>query len=846
MLSASAIKQVGRASAGAASATANASSSAHALMAAQSTAAAAQVLRTLASAGFDTPTTLPPNTITQTQTSNNATCPIANTSAGSSSVPFLAPSIFASSRPSSGRCPCGLYTLTTAPTNCTWAATARQQQQQLQHGAETAGLYGKGVSIQRKHVLLSSTGMSAARPAIRTFTSLASQLTSEETNDAAVEGQENDARTQLKETSTKNEDAPVQSSSSSSPSTSEPRNPPPVSLPPSLSSAHSSLLALEEYRTSVQAILRLSSGHASSASSAKQSLERTLSIVGVIPGSGAMMKLQVLRLQAFIAGWEGKHSEERRIRADIIRELERMFVAPSKRTGSSGGNSISPLKPSLKDADLLLLIQDLNAYALAAWKDGAKNDVRNVCETWIARFEDMLLSGSRPPSPTGQGQQHATSSPSQPTSHHASRSRPPEPPFSTGATAKRLLSGYLSLMQVLIASQAPSLIRAVNDTPEKEVRERLTQLIDNLAQYMTGRPHMAARSEWKLFQGELMLLPQHVMEWIDLRPLLPAAAWVEQPEVESSDEPKPSQQELIQWPVPADLLSRPLPPTSSPSPMPIRAVSYFNALTSLHPSSHELQRVALSETNLVRQWYSSRLEAHLVAAQMLLQERTSRDESLKLENNENEQPQSDATASSNSTSPNPSTLLSSCLQLIESRLSSDPSNPYLLRTLLLLGVDSHSRHMEPDGIESEGLLRNVLGKLEAMGPASTSSPSMSGCAAVLAADPTLFPLYVDAVLEYVYLLTQLSWNNRSRRSEARLVMFQRLLQPAQKNVAAHKALLEALPHARRLLDLSKVEWSALNSADDINDEMMRLATNTTSNPIATWMQMKLHLGHGCP
>lgn len=806
------------------------SSSAAAAAVSSSNGAAATALRALRSAGFDTP--LPPSvavavaaTTTATATATVAAtvhkeassvslgvtspspCPL-NALTGAS-VGSALPSLFASA----SRCPCGLYAASATPASCAWGAKKakapslpHQQQLQVQMQYAAAKTTRMGASASRM-----GSGSSAMQ--VRAFSTAAAAAGASATPGAGETG---------------GSSASTGTATATGPAPASPSDPPGVTLSPSFSAAHSGLWAIDEYRTAVQQLNR-SSTSAPQPAQARASLRRTLDIVAYIPNQ-PFFGLHVKNLLAHAAMKLGAHAEERALRAEVLREVERMWLA------ATSPRDAAAHKPPLKDADALVLHQALNAHVLASLRLHAYDDVRALCDTWLPRAETLLFGGAPPPHAGGAAPgapaagRHAHA--------HGHAFSPPSSSFATGAIHSKLLAEYLTLTQALLVSQLCASLSAQGGdaTVQAQRREAVQRRVGQLARHMASKPHLQASPEWRLFQGELLLLPQQVHQFVDLSALLPpppppAAA------VAASTTAKPASD------APAQPLS-----------MLERAVYYFQTQ---HP---ELARLPLGETNLRRQWYSPLVHALLLASEAMAD------------------PAASATAANAAAagSSGPSgvsserslSLLSQCLSYVETHISSDGGHTYLLRTLLALGVVSYVRLA--DAIQSEGLFRAVTARLEGLlAGAATSSSSGSGSAALQGgtADAQRLSLYVDALAEYVFLLSKLEWNKSSRAPEARALLHARLIVPAQRDPALRALLAQLLPDARRCIDIplgDAVALAALRSPADVGDAMLALplrpavpAPDTDSAsaggcgacprrvlPLPEWLVDKLQVGSG--
>jgi len=333
---------------------------------------------------------------------------------------------------------------------------------------------------------------------------------------------------------------------------------------------------------------------------------------------------------------------------------------------------------------------------------------------------------------------------------------------------------------------------------------------------MASRPHLQASGEWKLFQGELLLFPLQVHEFVDLAALLPPT---------SSPSPSSAQSPSSTSDAPAassSALSSATTAESSASAASIalaeRAVAYFDV------AHHELARLPLNESNVRRQWYSPLVYALLQA--------------------------SEAQSAGAGSSVSPSTqralaLLSQALRFVESSVSSDPSHPYLLRVLSSLAVLSHARLSDP--IQSEGLLRTVIQRMEA-------SLSGGGTQVQASADAQRFLALVDALSEQAALLARLEWNATSRAPEARAIWF-RIVAIIRRDKDA-KAMLqraEAQGDTKRALQLpldntdeDRNKLAALTVSDLLPDPAAALPLRT-SPPVPLlpeWLADKLRVGSG--
>jgi hypothetical protein len=513
-----------------------------------------------------------------------------------------------------------------------------------------------------------------------------------------------------------------------------PSAPPAVNLPGCLSSAHAALLAIDDYRGGVQA---LSKG---SLASARGLLLRTKDIVSYVPGQ-PWMGIFTRHLLACIASAEGRWKEEHRLRSETMKEVEKIWGKPT---------SASAVASDVLTAASMLA----SAHALACLRSDSRAELRAMIEAWLPRVEALLFG--RPPSPIAGIKQQ---------------------PFTTGATHLKLLAFYGALLQVGLHERAT---RSATPAAIEIKQPVFLRSIQQLSKSIAARPHLQSSQEWKLFQGELLLLPASLREVEGFAELLPTA-----PAADSS-----SSSHLH------------------------RAVRYFTA----HP---ELQRVSLSESHLIREWYSPFVQAAWMAAEEGLTA-------------------TPKAAGGGAPAPvdeqlTPSSLLHSTLAFIESTLSSSPSSPALLRTLLALAKLSAE---EGEAVQAEGLLRNVSGKADAaLGVSSTSSSDLRLSVGWMS-------LYLDSVVEHASLLTRLEWNKVSRLAEAKSVLLQRIYQPARRDASIH-ALMESLrPTTMRTFLLPKSRDELPRTTEEITDEMVRLEENRSEKRVPQWIQEKLHIGSG--
>src|SRR5690606_31521945 len=147
----------------------------------------------------------------------------------------------------------------------------------------------------------------------------------------------------------------------------------------------------------------------------------TLDIVAYIPGQ-PFFGVHVKNLLAYAAMKGGLYGEEKAIRGEVVKELDKMWSAAAQ-------------KSSLRDADTLLLSRALNSYALAALRLRAYGDVRTLCDTWMPRFETLLFGKGAAAAPASASS--TTQSPAVPAAPAPSRLSSPSSSagggFSTGA-----------------------------------------------------------------------------------------------------------------------------------------------------------------------------------------------------------------------------------------------------------------------------------------------------------------------------------------------------------------------------------------------------------------------------
>jgi hypothetical protein len=553
----------------------------------------------------------------------------------------------------------------------------------------------------------------------------------------------------------------------------------------------------------------------------------------------------VKNLLAFAAMKGGLYSEELTLRREVLRELERLWHAQASATSGSGSSS----KIALRDGDALVLHQAINALALVMLRlrkyDELANDVLDAA--WMPRIEALLFSGSKgaATSATTTSASAGASFPSSRGTGSSKSSKSSPSAFSTGAAYSRQLAEYLTLVQVrLLAATASSAAAPSNDAQvQQRNKEAMQRLVANLVANMSARPHLQASSEWKLFQGELLLLPPQVHAFVDLTALLP--------------------------PMPADDIAAPS-SSSSPSASSTagssdaagdavslceRAVVYFERT---HP---ELSRLPLSESNVRRQWYSPLLHALLQASDAHFQAAGGLGKTKATAAVDSGSGSGRGSAASAAVSTQRAlSLLSQALRFVETRVSSDPAHPYLLRTLHSLAVLSHARLGDP--IQSEGLLRAVTGRLEHA--LSGGGPHLHATS-----DASRFLAYVDALSEQVSLLARLEWNKASRAPEARALLFRSLVPLVQRDPSArqllHRLDVEAKDTARVVnasLPLGpsaedRAKLAALRSPDDLTPalaqptgeppgkELLPLRPADPSRlPLPEWMADKLQVGSG--
>lgn len=654
--------------------------------------------------------------------------------------------------------------------------------------------------------------------------------------------------------------------------------PPAISLPPSLSAAHSGLLAIEEYRAAIQALGRPcasapqggSSGGGSGGSpsppslssfaAARQSLQRTLDIVAYIPGQ-PWFSLHVKSVLAWLARKSGSAAEEHRLRAEVVRELDKMAAA-ARRAAKAGSWSGATDAASFKPADTLALHQSINALALSALRTRSYAEVLSLADTWLKRMETQLF-----------GQAAATAAATT---------------FATGASHSRTFAEYLTMMQVALVSHAfvtlaataSSSSAAAPTAPSATIlssdklassRAQLQSLIAALAAHMSRHPPLSASLEWKLFRGELMMMPPLVHACFpELAQLMPT-------EEEIKATTKHTAASAGQ---------------SAPSPVDAVASSLFDRAISYFLSHPELHRLPLSDSNLRRAWYSPLVHAYLLASEEELSSvigsaapaaTGSNAEAAAAPASGDASP--DAPASTPPAPPRSLFHLGASLRFIEGSLSSSPFDLYLLRTLAALAAANYraptSTQGFGDAIQAEGLFRAVVGRCESM-LTSSSSSSAASAAVSPSLNAPLYAFYLPVLLDYLHLLSRLSWNGRSRQPEARALYLSKIVTPLQRDAKARdivESLWETLP---RQMDCSSdsisgggstaKQWlqriSQIKSVDDVTDDLIALplrqlpslpaaaaaassAPATTASvptmpqhPLPEWLVEKLQVGSG--
>ena len=783
--------------------------------------AAARTIAALRQAGFDTPAATSDDAAKPIAGSPtplaNAACPLTSlSSVGAAAAALSLPSLFASA----SRCPCGKYDAADTPQTCAWAANGHKQNQKDPTAAKQAA--GAGTTRQQQKG-------NPSLAAVRAGLSLRPQQPQQPK--IPIRAFSSTSGTQSASA------ASAGSSSSALDPSVDPLQPPAISLPPSLSAAHSGLLAIEEYRAAIQALGRpcatpaasggVSDGSGgshsggssppslSSFAAARQSLQRTLDIVAYIPGQ-PWFSLHVKSLLAWLARKSGSAVEEHRLRGEVVRELDKMAAA-ARRAAKAGAWPGAGDAPSLKPADTLALHQAINALALAALRTRSYAEVLSLSDTWLKRMEPQLFGGAA-------------------TSAAATT-------FSTGATHSRTFAEYLTMMQVALishafathaaATAAMPASSAATTAPSAAVvpadklaasRAALQSRIASLAARMPRHPPLAASLEWKLFRGELLLMPSMVHQCFpELAQLCP-----------TEEETKPKHNAVASAGEPASVSSGlDAASSSSSSSLFDRAIVYFLS----HP---ELHRLPLSDSNLRRAWYSPLVHAYLLASE----------EELNSVLDSATPPTADAGASSVPADASPAAAdapaptapapprslfhLGASLRFIEGSLSSSPFDSYLLRTLAALAAANYraptSTQGFGDAIQAEGLFRAVVGRCESMltsAHAASAAAASAGGVVSPSLNAPLFSFYLPVVLDYLHLLSRLSWNGRSRQPESRALFLSKLVVPLQRDPRARDSvelMWDTLP--RQLSSGSAKEWMQrimqIRSVDEVTEEMLEL------------------------
>ena len=690
----------------------------------------------LTKAGFDTPTSTPA-TMTKEGNGNgngninhilyagmsttssvvSVSCPLSSTGGVGSSLP----SLFASSN----LCPCGRYTINAAPTEC--ATAIRQQQQQMGQKIHT---------IKPSMVKLQA----------RAFSTVATNATKTESAPTTTAASPTSSTAASPTPSSTTSNPPSASTSSSTPAPSTPQPPPGVTLNSAFSSAHASLLAIDDYRSGVQSLNKCQ------LVSARSMLERTRDIIAYVPHPS--MGLFVKHLLATIAAKEGRFKDEKMIRLEMVKEIEKIW---SKQFTAGGA--------SPKYDDLVLASQILSSALLSFLRVDGRNEIIHLIESWLPRIESCLFG--RPPSPV------------------TSRTSPP--PFGTGARHLRALALYTQLVQV-------GLFECATRTKAMQLKSQpiFQRSIAQLGSAIAAQPHLQSSNEWKEFQGELLLMPIAIEQIGGVADLLPANG-------RSAGTP----------------LDRTL-----------EAVKYFEQHT-------ELQKRSLSETNMVRDWYSPLVQAYIRAAEIQF-DQVDQPSSVNTNTPTSNAASSTSIPSSSSSPSGPSSpfrsrsdLLDACLAFVERSLTSDPSHPTLLRTLFPIALQAIE---ESEAIQAEGLLRNICARWEANMELHSSAPIL---------DPTALTHYLNALFEYVHLLTKLEWNKVSRRNEGRSVLGQKFL-PLLREVRVRN-LIRALVHSTR----RELQLEGNHRPNEITDQMLELNLNKQHQQmVPQWIIERLNVGTG--
>lgn len=666
-------------------------------------------------AGFDTPistTNLQQQHQQQQQQQQQANistsaappCPLVGSNGISSSSASVLPSVFAGS----SRCPCGLYPANGTPLDCPSATTTTTSQSSTHT------------------ILRSSTSAFHAVKSSPTHARAFSTVAAATSNTSTVEEKNQPTEPHVA----------VKQPSPAAPAPSTPAVPPPACLNSAYSSAHASLLAIDDYRTGVQSLNR------GSLASARSLLERTRDIVCHVPHPS--MSLFVRHLLAGIAGKQARFIDEKMIRIELLKEFEKTWLRSF--------SSVSASSP--KDSDLILANHILSSALLSCLRvaaaavdtpaaSTARAELVQLVESWLPKMEAALFG--RPPSPT------LTRAASQPTPQ----------PFTTGATHLRALALYTTLIEAALYERATR----PAGSPLASKQPIFERSVAQLSKLISSRPYLASSQEWKMFIGELILLPKETLEVAGVKDLLP---------VDVRD-------------------------ATTDGARALGAVAYFEG----HP---ELQKHALSETNMTRDWYAPLGHAYLLAFESNL-----------------------GVDGAKNVTRSPSSLLDACLTFVEKSVSEDPSHPMLLRTLLPLSLQAME---DGEAIQAEGLLRNILARWES---------SLALHDSVVRIDSYAMSAYLDALLEYVHLLTKLEWNKVSRKNEARSVMFQKLLKLIRQDSNLRKLVEGLLPTARRTFQLP-TPGEMPERTEDITDDMLELPIQNKNRPVPQWLVEKLHVG----